>query len=238
MTLKPVPTSGRSKVTSSIAITICAKGRNMLHSTELHWCNKVYFFWSGRHARETYWWLLERRFEQKFVRFSERTHKIHSVERETSQRVHVVPSETDKSSNDYETRSGRPEVWTKMGKAAQKKEKQEWEIIKKRWENAGSSNGGGNALAKSNEFNKIPQTKHPCILEAHESTRQRVDSSLPQDHGEHIVGRGYNSMTHYNLAHKFIPMPQAMRILDAKAALDNMNGRSSETNQSLTVGFS
>ena len=78
------------------------------------------------------------------------------------------------------------------------------------------------------EFNKIPRTSHPCIVEAHESTRQRVESSLPQDHEDHIVGKGYNSMTHYNLAHKFIPMPQAMRILDAKAALDNMNGRSSK----------
>ena len=27
-------------------------------------------------------------------------------------------------------------------------------------------------------------------------------------------------MTHYNLVHKFIPMPQAMKILDAKAAVD------------------
>ena len=27
-------------------------------------------------------------------------------------------------------------------------------------------------------------------------------------------------MSHYNLAHKFIPMPQAMKIPDAKAAVD------------------
>ena len=27
-------------------------------------------------------------------------------------------------------------------------------------------------------------------------------------------------MTHYNLVHKFIPMPQAMKIPDAKAAVD------------------
>ena len=27
-------------------------------------------------------------------------------------------------------------------------------------------------------------------------------------------------MSHYNLAHKFIPMPQAMKISDAKAAVD------------------
>ena len=27
-------------------------------------------------------------------------------------------------------------------------------------------------------------------------------------------------MTHYNLVHKFIPMPQAMKIPDARAAVD------------------
>ena len=27
-------------------------------------------------------------------------------------------------------------------------------------------------------------------------------------------------MTHYNLVHKFSPMPQAMKILDAEAAVD------------------
>ena len=30
-------------------------------------------------------------------------------------------------------------------------------------------------------------------------------------------GKGYNSMTHYNLVHKFILMPQAMKIPDAKS---------------------
>ena len=29
-----------------------------------------------------------------------------------------------------------------------------------------------------------------------------------------------NSMNHYNLVHKFIPMPQAMKIPEAKAAVD------------------
>ena len=53
-----------------------------------------------------------------------------------------------------------------------------------------------------------------------ESTRQRLESSLPKDHGYHIASEGYNSMTHYNLVHKFIPMPQAMKIPDAKAAVD------------------
>ena len=43
---------------------------------------------------------------------------------------------------------------------------------------------------KSRESNKIPKTKHACIVEAHESTRQRVESSLPQDHEGHIAGKG------------------------------------------------
>ena len=43
-------------------------------------------------------------------------------------------------------------------------------------------------------------------MKAHESTRKRLESSVPEDHENHIAGKGYNSMTHYNLAHKFIPM--------------------------------
>ena len=55
---------------------------------------------------------------------------------------------------------------------------------------------------------------------SHESTRQRVDRSLPENHEDHIAGKGYTSMTHYNLVHTFIPMPQAMKIPDANAAVD------------------
>ena len=66
----------------------------------------------------------------------------------------------------------------------------------------------------------IPKTKYACIMEAHGSTRQRLESSLPKDHEDHIAGKGPNSMTHYHLVHKSIPMPQAMKILDAKAAVD------------------
>ena len=33
-------------------------------------------------------------------------------------------------------------------------------------------------------------------------------------------GKGFTSMTHYNLVHKFLPMLQAMKIPNAKAAVD------------------
>ena len=57
-------------------------------------------------------------------------------------------------------------------------------------------------------------------MEAHEFTRQRLESSLLKDHENHIASKGYNSTTHYNVVHKFIPVLQAMKIPDAKAAVD------------------
>ena len=54
--------------------------------------------------------------------------------------------------------------------------------------------------------------KLACILEAGESTRLRMGESLRTHHEDHIAGKGDNSLQHYNLVHKFIPMPQAMKI--------------------------
>ena len=67
---------------------------------------------------------------------------------------------------------------------------------------------------------KIPKTIYGCKVESHESTRQRAESLQSKMHEYHIPGKGYNSMSHYNLVHKFIPMPQAMKIPTAQAAVD------------------
>ena len=64
------------------------------------------------------------------------------------------------------------------------------------------------------------KSKFACILEVSESTRLRMGESLPTHHEDHIAGKGDNSLQHYNLVHKFIPMPQAMKIPAAKAAVD------------------
>ena len=64
------------------------------------------------------------------------------------------------------------------------------------------------------------KSKLACILEASESTRMRMEESLPKYHEDHIAGRGDNSLQHKNLAHKFVPVPQAMKIPAAKAAVD------------------
>ena len=48
----------------------------------------------------------------------------------------------------------------------------------------------------------------------------RMGESLPTQQEGHIAGKSENSLEHYNLVHKFIPMPQAMKIPAAKAAVD------------------
>ena len=67
--------------------------------------------------------------------------------------------------------------------------------------------------------NKV-KSKLECILEASESTRLRMGESLPTHHEDHIAGKGPFSLQHHNLVHQFIPMPQAMKIPAAKAAVD------------------
>ena len=74
-------------------------------------------------------------------------------------------------------------------------------------------------VSESDESNTIQNTKHACIVEAHDSTRKRLESTLPKDHEDHIAGKGYNSISHHILVHKFLPMPQAMKIPDAKAVV-------------------
>ena len=69
---------------------------------------------------------------------------------------------------------------------------------------------------KSNEM----KSKLACILEPSESTRLRLEETLPNYHEDHIAGKGDNSLKHYIFLHKFILMPQAMKIPAGKAAVD------------------
>ena len=51
-------------------------------------------------------------------------------------------------------------------------------------------------VSESDESNTIQNTKHALIVEAHGSTRERLESTLPKDHEDHIAGEGYNSISH------------------------------------------
>ena len=148
-----------------------------------------------------------------------------------------------------------PELWIKLGRNAELREKQKWSDEKPKLDNARRLRGiyvidpedkefeetiknarkkletpmapavpcktsktceHGVTHGKTNEI----KSKLACILEADESTKLRMEDSLPNHHEDHIAGKGDNSLQHHNLVHKFIPMPQAMKISAAKAAAD------------------
>ena len=64
------------------------------------------------------------------------------------------------------------------------------------------------------------RTRYASFVEANESTRTHSGKTEPSDHADLIAEKGVKSLSHYNLVHKPAPIRQAMRILDAKAAVD------------------
>ena len=62
------------------------------------------------------------------------------------------------------------------------------------------------------------KTKYASIVDADESTRPKLEGAGQKPHQDHINAKGMNSKTHYSLVHKFIPMPQALKIPDQKSA--------------------
>ena len=72
---------------------------------------------------------------------------------------------------------------------------------------------------ESGASNKI-KSRLACVLEADKSARLRMGESLPTHHEDLITGKGDKSLQHYDLVHKFIPMPQAMKFTAAKATVD------------------
>ena len=130
-----------------------------------------------------------------------------------------------------------PELWKSMGKHAKLKEKQKWSNEKFHLENARKLRGIYFIDPEDKEFKETIKNARqkletsvvpavPCKItkkscgRADESTRMRMGNSMPHYHQDHIAGKGENSLQHYNLVHKFIPMPQALKIPASKAAVD------------------
>ena len=64
------------------------------------------------------------------------------------------------------------------------------------------------------------KTRYVCVVDADESTRPRPEGAVHKHHQDHITEKGMNSLNHYSLVYKFIPMPQAMKIPNAKAVVE------------------
>ena len=61
-------------------------------------------------------------------------------------------------------------------------------------------NKHGETRRKTTDF----KLEFACILEVSESTRMRMEESLPKYHEDHIAGKGDNSLQHYNLVRKYL----------------------------------
>ena len=98
------------------------------------------------------------------------------------------------------------------------------------------SQASSNAKPK---FRNEKRSFKQCVIVLWNLTNQRDNEqnlrSLKTMRINHIAGKGFASMTHYNLVHKFIPMPQAMKIREAKAAVDKEEARN---NPSMATGES
>ena len=70
------------------------------------------------------------------------------------------------------------------------------------------------------------KTKYACTVEADELYENSKGKS--SFHEDLIAGKGANSLSHYDLLHNFIPMPQSMKIQDAKEEVDKRMGNVGE----------
>ena len=72
------------------------------------------------------------------------------------------------------------------------------------------------------------KTKYACVVDADESTRPRLEAAGHKPHQDHITAEGTNSMTHDRHVHKFMPMPQALKIPDVKSSNGERMGKTVE----------
>ena len=148
-----------------------------------------------------------------------------------------------------------PEIWKDVSDASKRKEKQKWATKKPKLDNARRLRGiyfidpvdeEFNDIMKNRKFRCQPQclcklqrekyretcrveehkTKYACIVKADLSVRKRMEGSPGKNHEDHVAGKGTNLLSHFNLVHKFIRMPRAVKIPDAKAAMEK-NGTNS-----------
>ena len=79
---------------------------------------------------------MERGRESEFIRFLERIHEVHSIERKTSRGICVVRGRLANIQGTNTPDNVWPEEWTKIGKATDKREEKEWVNEKPKLDNA------------------------------------------------------------------------------------------------------
>ena len=133
MPVKQLMISGPCQVTSYTATSRWTQSRTLLaersiipYSTATHWCLQNYTYEFGCQARETHRLLLEHRWVKRFVWFLDKFHSVYSIRWKSSWRIYVVLERLTRKRLTSRPDHLWPELWIKMGRNAQLKEKHKW----------------------------------------------------------------------------------------------------------------
>ena len=118
-----------------------------------------------------------------------------------------------------------PHMWKHMSDASKRKEEQKWAIEKPKLDNARRLRGIYFIAPEDEEFKDITK-----------KARRKLEIPMPaakelaphRYHEDHTAAEGINLMSRYNLVHQFIPMPQTLKIPDARVAVEKIMGTTLE----------
>ena len=102
-----------------------------------------------------------------------------------------------------------------MSDAVKKKAKQRWAIEKPKFDNASQLKGDTCFVEPNNEEFKLHNQSRSWKVGSSDASKGAVH----KHHQDHIIEKGMNSQNLSKNVHKFIPMPQVMKIPNAKAAV-------------------
>ena len=218
--------------------TVRAEGSVILNSTEIYWRDQGYKYVTGCNAGGKYERLLERWWRSRVVRYVDKFHKAHRIGWKNTGWKEMVQEETEKKTNDRQTRHSVARDLERHVRSCEAKRKAKSGLSKNRSSTIPEHCLVFTSLILLMENLTISwkmrvegwkfQCQQQCLAnfkvrntekpDADESTRKCMEGTLHQGHKDHIANKKIYLMNHYNLVHKFTLMPQAMKIPDAKSS--------------------
>ena len=86
----------------------------------------------------------------------------------------------------------------------------------------------GHWVTRGENDSNTRRARYACLVEAHETTRTRIGKIDARGDGDLNCRQGSNSLTHYNLVHKPIPISRAMNTLRMRKPQLTRSGQSSK----------
>ena len=69
------------------------------------------------------------------------------------------------------------------------------------------------------------KTKYACVVDADESARKRLEGVPHRYHEDHVSANRLSSLSRYNLVHRFIPIPEAVKNTGCEGSSGKIMGK-------------